>query len=60
MANWYDKYLSIYGKPFSEVSSDIIEGTRLRLAALNQPCFQIQFYIVLKHSFTSFRNQLMT
>jgi len=34
MSNWYDKYLSIYGKPFSEVSSDIIEGTRLRLAAL--------------------------
>ncbi|SHM19285.1 Glycosyl transferase family 2 [Xylanibacter ruminicola] len=34
MSNWYDKYLSIYGKPFSEVPQDIIEGTRLRLAAL--------------------------
>lgn len=34
MGNWYDKYLSIYGKPFSEVSQDIIDGTRERLAAL--------------------------
>lgn len=31
---WYDKYLSIYGKPFSEVPQEIIEGTRERLAAL--------------------------
>lgn len=31
---WYDKYLSIYGKPFSEVPQDIIDGTRVRLAAL--------------------------
>ena len=34
MSNWYDKYLAIYGKPFSEVSQDIIDGTRERLAAL--------------------------
>ena len=34
MANWYDKYLSIYGKPFSEVPQEIIDGTRERLAAL--------------------------
>ena len=34
MCNWYDKYLSIYGKPFSEVPQDIIDGTRQRLAAL--------------------------
>lgn len=34
MANWYDKYLSIYGKPFSEVPVEVIEGTRQRLAAL--------------------------
>ena len=31
---WYDKYLSIYGKPFSEVPKDIIEGTHERLARL--------------------------
>lgn len=31
---WYDKYLSIYGKPFSEVPQEIIDGTRVRLAAL--------------------------
>lgn len=31
---WYDKYLSIYGKPFSEVPQVIVDGTRERLAAL--------------------------
>ena len=31
---WYDKYLSIYGKPFSEVPQEVIEGTRERLAAM--------------------------
>lgn len=31
---WYTKYLSIYGKPFDTVPSEIIEGTRKRLAAL--------------------------
>ena len=34
MANWYDKYLSIYGKPYNEVPQEIIDGTRERLAAL--------------------------
>ena len=34
MAGWYEKYLSIYGKPFSEVPQEIIDGTRERLAAL--------------------------
>lgn len=43
MSNWYDKYLSIYGKPFSEVSQEIIDGTRERLAAIqsNQPLASI-------------------
>ena len=31
---WYDKYLSIYGKPFSDVPEEVIETTRRRLAAL--------------------------
>lgn len=31
---WYDKYLSIYDKPFSEVPQEVIDGTRERLAAL--------------------------
>ena len=31
---WYEKYLSIYGKPFSEVPQEIINDTRERLAAL--------------------------
>lgn len=34
MSNWFDKYLSIYGKPFSEVPQAVIDGTRERLAAL--------------------------
>lgn len=37
MANWYDKYRTIYGKPFSEVSQNIIDGTRERLAKLQSP-----------------------
>ena len=34
MAHWYDKYMRIYGKPFSEVPQEVIEGTRVRLAKL--------------------------
>ena len=28
MSEWYDKYLSIYDKPFSEVPQEVIDGTR--------------------------------
>ncbi len=31
---WYDKYLSIYGKPWNEVPQEVIDGTRKRLACL--------------------------
>ena len=34
MSNWYDKYQTIYGKLFSEVPQEVIDGTRERLAAL--------------------------
>ncbi len=34
---WYEKYLSIYGKPFSEVPQKVIEETRERLACLQSP-----------------------
>ena len=34
MADWYDKYLSIYGKPFDEVPQDVVEGIRSRLTDL--------------------------
>ena len=34
---WYDKYISVYGKPFSEVPQEIIDGTRERLARLQSP-----------------------
>ena len=31
---WYNKYLSIYEKPFSEVPDEVITSTRERLAAM--------------------------
>ena len=31
---WYEKYMSIYGKPFCEVPQDVIYSTRERLARL--------------------------
>lgn len=34
MSKWYEKYLSVYERPFKEVPSDVVEGTRERLAAL--------------------------
>ena len=34
MTQWYVKYMTIYGKPFSEVAVGLIEGTRVRLARL--------------------------
>lgn len=37
MSNWYDKYMTVYGKPFSEVPQEVIDGTRERLAALQSP-----------------------
>jgi hypothetical protein len=43
MADWYDKYLTVYGKPFGEVPREVIDGTRERLAALqsSQPVASI-------------------
>lgn len=37
MANWYDKYRTIYGKPLSEVPQAVIDETRGRLAKLQSP-----------------------
>ena len=34
MSHWYDKYLSVYGKPFSEVPQNIIGDIQKALAAL--------------------------
>ena len=34
---WYDKFLSIYGKPFSEVPQNIIDETRVD--SKNNRCF---------------------
>ena len=35
--SWYDKYLSIYDKPFSEVPQSVIDETREGLARLQSP-----------------------
>jgi glycosyltransferase involved in cell wall biosynthesis len=32
--SWYEKYMSIYGKPFSEVPENVIDETRERLSQL--------------------------
>jgi glycosyltransferase involved in cell wall biosynthesis len=37
MKNWYDKYMTVYGKPFSEVPPEVIDTTRRQLAALQSP-----------------------
>ena len=34
MSNWYDPYMTIYGRPFSEVPQRVIDETRERLANL--------------------------
>lgn len=41
--SWYEKYLSIYGKPISEVPQDVVYGIQGRLAALqsSQPLISI-------------------
>lgn len=43
MSNWYDKYLSIYGKPFSEVPQVILNEIKTKLATLqsNDPLISI-------------------
>ena len=33
MANWYDKYMTIYGKPFSEVPRQVVDEIRIELSA---------------------------
>ena len=37
MANWYDKYLTIYGKPFSDVPEDVKTSIRDQLNRLQSP-----------------------
>lgn len=33
---WYDKYMTIYGKPFNEVPQNVIDGIRVRLSNLQR------------------------
>jgi len=44
--SWYDKYLSVYEKPFSEVPEEVIEGTRQRLAALQSDSPLISIVVI--------------
>ncbi len=46
MANWYEKYLSIYGKPFSEVPQEVIDGTRNRLAKLQNDAPLVSIVVI--------------
>ena len=46
MANWYDKYLSIYGKPFSEVPQHIIEEIKERLSCLQSSEPQVSVVVI--------------
>lgn len=43
---WYDKYLSIYDKPFAEVPANIIEETRSRLADMQSETPLISIVII--------------
>jgi len=43
---WYDKFLSIYEKPFSEVSQEIIDKTHDQLAALQSDNPMVSIVIV--------------
>ena len=52
--NWYEKYLSIYEKPFSEVPQEIIDKTHDQLAAL-----QSDNPKVITHSFQSSSLRIM-
>ena len=31
---WYEKYLSVYGKPYADVSAEVMDGIRNRLRTL--------------------------
>ena len=43
---WYDKFLSIYEKPFSEVPQEVIDETRERLASLQSDMPVVSIVIV--------------
>ena len=46
MCNWYKKYLTIYGKPFSEVPEHVIVGTRERLIRLQSPAPLVSVVVI--------------
>lgn len=43
---WYDKYLTVYGRPLSEVPADVIDGARGRLAAMQSDSPQVSVVII--------------
>lgn len=46
MANWYDKYMTIYGRPFSEVPQEAVAGIRNRLAHLQSEAPQVSIVVI--------------
>ena len=46
MANWYDKYLTIYGKPFSDVPEDVKTSIRDQLNRLQSPNPLISVFVI--------------
>lgn len=46
MANWYDKYMTIYGKPFGEVPQEVKDNIRERLAALQNDAPLISVVVI--------------
>ena len=46
MPKWYDKYLSIYGKPFDEVSDNILDEIKEKLRALQSEAPLISIVVI--------------
>lgn len=46
MSNWYDNYMTVYGRPFSEVPQTVVGETRRRLAGLQSPQPQVSVVVI--------------
>lgn len=49
MMAWYEKYLSVYGKPFQEVPRQVVDEARERLAAL-QSCEPLVSVVMIAYN----------
>lgn len=46
MSNWYDNYMTVYGRPFGEVPQTVVGETRRRLAGLQSPQPQVSVVVI--------------